>query len=536
MKFEQIVNKIISFLLCLVILGSVVTAYGVNVTDSAISDTEQIFDIPTTEAPPSDEALPPVIAKPELPGDMDGDGKLMLADAREILRLCAGVGDITAEKLVLADVDENGVLTISDVQSVLSSAEDIDISWTLRPAKQLNPRKNNGINEKVKFIEVKDICAETFPESPVNDRSNPLYSSQPKGTLDYIKSGPISADGKDFYILGSGRRIYADEVKAFNGYKLPYNKAHLRLPTITSEGSTKFYIDLDWRVPFNVQIAPQNYETGYDNRAHNIKDGEFTPKYIDITFYYTDFAEGTLSFPDSAVIKSCRWAVNTEKKTAKLRIYLKNQGEFYGYTAYYNEDNLLVISVKEPSNTLEGKIIELDPGHGGEQPGAVSATGVYEANITYKIALELKKQLQEKGATVILSRGNGKKEPEIEERRLSTIEKNPDLFVSIHLDSSSSSSVSGSSVYYYKNYSAPLAQAISESLPKSLKSGMGYNLKNRGEHFYPFHVTRVENCPAVLVECGFISNSQEFKMQNSARGQICIAQGICNGIVNYLGV
>ena len=51
--------------------------------------------------------------------------------------------------------------------------------------------------------------------------------------------------------------------------------------------------------------------------------------------------------------------------------------------------------------------------------------------------------------------------------------------------------------------------------------------------FYPFMVTRVENCPAVLVECGFISNSQDFAIINTPAGQNSIARGIYNGIVEY---
>ena len=106
------------------------------------------------------------------------------------------------------------------------------------------------------------------------------------------------------------------------------------------------------------------------------------------------------------------------------RVYFKNSGCFFGYTTYYDSNNYLVISVKEKMNTLSGKVIELDPGHGGNDPGAGSGTGVYERDITYNIATYLKSYLESAGATVVFSRDNSESVPEIVERRLNTIKNN----------------------------------------------------------------------------------------------------------------
>jgi N-acetylmuramoyl-L-alanine amidase len=160
---------------------------------------------------------------------------------------------------------------------------------------------------------------------------------------------------------------------------------------------------------------------------------------------------------------------------------------------------------------------------------------VCERDVTYKISQELARLLQQNGATVLFSRNDAASVPEIEERRLNAYELKPDMFVSIHCDSSSSASSNGSSAYYYKNYSGPLAFAIAENLPLSVKSATGYNMKNGGAHYYPFLVTRIENCPAVLVECGFISNKADFNIINTDKGRKAIAQGIYNGIIEYYG-
>lgn len=441
-------------------------------------------------------------------GDVNGDGSVKTADARLALQYAAGLRTLTSAQLSRADYDDNGDVDIDDARLILKNAIDIE---PVKPDKftQYTPSKQSAAATKVKYCQVTEYGAETLASSPIDDKSIPLYSNLPKGTYDYISSGPVtdSESGKSYYVLKSGRRVYDFEVKTLTGYVMPDNKAKLNSFVEYTKTATDLYMALSWRVPFNVQIKPQSYETGYDGRPYNNADDKFTGQYMDITFFYTAAASGTPTFPDSDTIKSCKWIMNADKKTATLRIYFRESGGFYGYTAYYNSDNYLIISIKEPVTALKGRTIMIDPGHGGYQPGAGSGTGVYEKNITYKIATLLKTKLEKAGATVVMTRDDSASVPEIEERRMTAMEKNPDLFVSIHLDANDSRSAHGSSVYYYKNYSGPLALAISKAIPSTLSSELGYSMTNRGAHFYPFCVARIENCPSVLVECGFITNT-----------------------------
>ncbi len=485
-------------------------------------------------------------------GDINSDGKLKLSDVRRILRMASSMEE-TGENLKVADMNGDGKVTLADVNSALYKAIDIDIKSSLKKAPQITPKEKHYSTKTMRFCEVMEYCAETLPTTPVTDKSNPLYTPLPKGTFDYIKSGPVkdSVSGNEYYVLNSNRRVYANEIEVFTGHGMPYNKAHLRTPIAYEEDSTKFYVALDWRVPFNVTIKPEEYEKGYDSREFNVVNGDFSGTYMDIYFYYTNVAEGSLNFPESETIKSCRWFVNKETNSSILRIYFREAGGFYGYKVGYNKNNLLVISIKEPVKKLSGRTIEIDPGHGGAQPGAGSGTGVYESDITYNIALQLKEYLENAGARVIFSRDNSASVPEIEERRINSMKRDADMLISIHLDASDSKSTHGSSVYYYKSYSAPLAKAISENLPKTLKNDVGYPMTDRGFHFYPFKVTRIENCPAVLVECGFISNTwavvspspnalsqakSDFQLLNSSLGQKYVAKGIYQGIVEYFNI
>jgi len=478
-------------------------------------------------------------ANNEIKGDVNGDGKISLSDARAVLRSVAQIEILPQEKLSVADYDGDGALTFEDARKILSASIDLPPEYVgIEKFTQLTPKKSNaGITTKSKFCMVLNDYSETLAATPVDNKSNPLYSPLLAGTFDYIKEGPVkdSSSGHEFYVLKSGRRVYSDAVKVFTGYDMPLNNIEIMNYIETIGSDTQFYLKLDWRVPFNVTIKPQEYEKGYNSREHNLKDGKFTATYMDITFYYTGNYEGKISFPESDMIKSMKWVKNESKGTVTLRIYFKNEGSFMGYNVCYDENNFLVVSIKEPSYSLSDRVIMIDPGHGGNQPGAGSGTGVYERDVTYKISLELKKLLEKQGATVLFTRDDGKSVPEIEERRLNAYELNPDMFVSIHCDSSASKSTKGSSVYYYKNYSGPLAYAIAEKLPKAIKSSTGYAMNDRGAHFYPFLVTRIENCPSVLVECGFISNADDFKIINSDSGRKAIAKGIYEGIVEYYG-
>ena len=478
-------------------------------------------------------------ATEQLKGDVNDDGKISLADARMVLNSVAKIEELPEEKMSVADFDGDGVLTFDDARNILLLSIDLPPEYLgMTFFTQLTPKKSNdGITSKSKFCMVLKNYAETLPATPVDNKSNPLYSPLLAGTYDYIKSGPVKHEdsGQEFYVLKSGRRVYSDSVKVFTGYNMPTNKIEVMDKVETFNSNTTFYLKLDWRVPFNVVVKPQSYEKGYNSREYNIKDGAFTATYMDITFYYTSSPFGEISFPDSDMLKGMKWIENDEKETVTLRLYFKNEGEFAGYNIYYDENNYLVVSVKEPSYALNDRVIMIDPGHGGNQPGAGSGTGVFEKDVTYKIATELSALLEAQGATVLFSRDNSSSVPEIEERRLNTYSLNPDMFISIHCDSSDSSSANGSSVYYYKNYSGPLAFAISKSLPGAVKSSTGYAMKNKGAHFYPFLVTRVETCPSVLVECGFISNSSDFKIINSSSGRKAIAKGIYEGVMDYYG-
>ena len=117
----------------------------------------------------------------------------------------------------------------------------------------------------------------------------------------------------------------------------------------------------------------------------------------------------------------------------------------------------------------------------------------------------------------------------------------PTIFVSIHCDSSETPSLFGTHTFYYENFSQPLANSIQQKMAdvyaalyqsdpaKAAES-------NRGIKFYPFAVTRTENCPSVLVECGYLSNETDCDFLMSEAGRLQIADAIADGIAEQLNI
>lgn len=164
---------------------------------------------------------------------------------------------------------------------------------------------------------------------------------------------------------------------------------------------------------------------------------------------------------------------------------------------------------------IKGKVITIDPGHGGSDPGAVSKKGTYEKNITLSMARKLKSDLEDLGATVYLTRNAdvdvaGKNADDAEElqARVNVAENHgSDLFISLHINASVNKKATGISTYYYAKtkYDGKLANCIH----KQLTSNFGLN--DMGVRQANFYVTKRCYMPAVLMELGFITNAKEEK-------------------------
>lgn len=193
----------------------------------------------------------------------------------------------------------------------------------------------------------------------------------------------------------------------------------------------------------------------------------------------------------------------------------------------------------------KGTII-LDAGHGGEDGGAVGINGALEKDINLAIALELEKCLKYNNFDVIMIRDSdvsvgdqslgtiAARKRSDTKNRLQKVEKAGEcLLISIHQNHFSESKYSGAQVFYSGNReeSAQLAEAIRENIVSSLQPDNRRENKVAGKNIYLLYHCQV---PAVLVECGFLSNPEEAGKLSTESYQKDMAAAIYNGLIDYL--
>lgn len=188
------------------------------------------------------------------------------------------------------------------------------------------------------------------------------------------------------------------------------------------------------------------------------------------------------------------------------------------------------VSLKQDSSSAvirKSKTIIIDPGHGGHDRGA-SRSGIYEADLNLQVAMRLEKSLKRNGYRVVLTRRSNtylslSKRAAIANRYRSA------LFISIHFNATNGNhnGVHGSEVYYASKNGRTLAKLVQPQLAKYCKT------RNRGTRLARYSVLMNTNCPAILVECGYLSNSAELKRSRKAAFQESTASAITKGILLY---
>ena len=197
-------------------------------------------------------------------------------------------------------------------------------------------------------------------------------------------------------------------------------------------------------------------------------------------------------------------------------------------------------NVAVASHIYPTKTVIIDAGHGGEDGGAVAADGTVEKDINLKIALQTAKFLKLYGFEVIMTResdthtcnGDTFIKREDLENRLNLMKNNPEsVFVSIHLNKFTTSAAKGSQVFYSKGEAAKaLGDTIQKSIIKNLQIENKRVNKQATSSTYLLYNAVV---PAVLVECGFLSNEAELLRLKDSTYQQKLAFCITDGILQY---
>jgi N-acetylmuramoyl-L-alanine amidase len=175
---------------------------------------------------------------------------------------------------------------------------------------------------------------------------------------------------------------------------------------------------------------------------------------------------------------------------------------------------------KESSSTTT---VVIDAGHGGYDRGGIPGQRVAEKEMTLDVAQRLKKVLSASGYRVVMTRDSDVFVP-LGTRVAIANSYSDAIFVSVHFNSAKRSGASGIETYFYDRESLPLASAIHYFVAGGAASS-NRNVRRRG-----YYVLRKNRNPAVLVECGFLTNPSEAALAQSASYRQKLAEEIAAGV------
>ena len=175
---------------------------------------------------------------------------------------------------------------------------------------------------------------------------------------------------------------------------------------------------------------------------------------------------------------------------------------------------------------LRGKSVILDPGHGGDDPGAFSDSGTPEKILTLQTARAAAELLREAGAKVYLTR-NEDRRSNLRDVVEFANKTEADIFISIHYNSTYSRQISGTESYYFNPVSRRFAEKMHEAVVRGIKR------KDRGLHRTRFYAVNHTNMPSVLLEPVYLSNPEENDLAKDASFREGFARSIVKGVKSY---
>jgi N-acetylmuramoyl-L-alanine amidase len=185
--------------------------------------------------------------------------------------------------------------------------------------------------------------------------------------------------------------------------------------------------------------------------------------------------------------------------------------------------------VTRPGPLRAKALVVIDAGHGGHDPGTISAGGLYEKGINLEVATRVAGLLQQRGVSIIMTRQDDRY-IELEERADIANRRSADLFVSIHSDSNPNRSLQGFTVYVARAASSEAHRVAGEINQAMAATGA----ESHGIREADYKVLVNTSGPAVLVELGYLSNTQDAARLRDGAYQNRLAQAIANGILAYL--
>jgi len=318
------------------------------------------------------------------------------------------------------------------------------------------------------------------------------------------------------------------EIKEINAFdfdnetlriEISYDGGKLYAEDISTDLSSGILrVELDNTSPGRIsRIAGTQIDSSARNFVEKIIANKTQKNHTSIQIHFKTATEGDVKF-------SLEPASRSDKKSARIVIDVKK--------SHMPEDDWTLGG----TNNAYQKIIVIDPGHGGSDAGAIGPTGVTEKSVALAVSLKAQNLLTADGYKVIMTRTTdidvaapGVPDTTELQARVNKAPPNASLFISVHCNAFSNGTANGMETYHAPNAvkGSRLARLLNEELER-----LG-GLSNRGVKAARFYVMTHSQCPASLIELGFITNHREEKLLASNDYQQKLAQAITNAVNRY---
>lgn len=188
------------------------------------------------------------------------------------------------------------------------------------------------------------------------------------------------------------------------------------------------------------------------------------------------------------------------------------------------------------------KVIVIDAGHGGADPGMIGIGGLEEKGINLAVSMKLKEALENQGFTVVMTRqedkglyeeGTRNKKVQDMQNRIEIMEKaKPILAVSIHQNSYTEESVKGPQVFYYETSAE--GQKLAANIQSALNTELSTERPRKEKGNTSYFLLKKSPCVLNIVECGFLTNKKEAELLQTEEYQQKIVEAVVKGIVQYM--
>lgn len=368
--------------------------------------------------------------------------------------------------------------------------------------------------------------------SVIGVRANKNYAN--------MKISPTSSYYNDYTVQSEG--MTSNALNLFDGYYLLSTGGYISLNDADETGviSAAQYGKIESVSVKNSEKSTNIVLSGNSSPAYN---GEITD---DGLFILTVFDVEPENAPEpvigkNPIIESCE-SVTTGAKSVKYSFRLRNVENFYGYDMTYSDEGCTV-SLRNPITLdksrvlpLDGLNIVLDAGHGGEDRGAAGPVGYadsakHEKQLNLAVTEAAAVKLRNMGASVSLTH-EGDSTMSLEERMAYLREKEPDMCLSIHQNSigyqADITKIRGTLALWCMDSGRMLSDCVGRGVSDALSRYY------RGAQYQMLAMCRNPKFPQALVELGFITSVEEYEQLLSQNGIDTAADGIVNGILNWV--